>query len=133
MALPSESAIREALSRVQDPELHRSLTELEMVREVEIGDEGAVSILIALTVPGCPLKAKIEGDITAELRQVEGVTGVLVAFTHMTEEERAALGAGCAAVGRRWRRSRERKGLAIDNRTRVIAVASARAGSASRR
>ncbi len=129
MAVPSESAIREALSRVQDPELHRSLTELEMVRQIEIGDEGGVSILIALTVPGCPLKAKIEGDITAELRQVEGVTGVMVAFTHMTEEERAALGArlrGGSADG--GGATRERKGLAIDNRTRVIAVASGKGG-----
>ena len=71
MAQPSESAVIEALSRVQDPELRRSLTELEMVRHVEISDVGGVSVLIALTVPGCPLKAKIEGDITAELRQVD--------------------------------------------------------------
>ena len=44
-----------------------------MVRNVEIADDGRVAVLIALTVPGCPLKAKIEGDITAELRRVEGV------------------------------------------------------------
>ena len=123
MAQPSESAVIEALSRVQDPELRRSLTELEMVRHVEISDVGVVSVLIALTVPGCPLKAKIEGDITAELRQVDGVTGVAVAFTHMSEEERAALGTRL-----RGSATRERKGLTIDNRTRVIAVASGKGG-----
>ena len=123
MAQPSESAVIEALSRVQDPELRRSLTELEMVRHVEISDVGGVSVLIALTVPGCPLKAKIEGDITAELRQVDGVTGVAVAFTHMSEEERAALGTRL-----RGSATRERKGLTIDNRTRVIAVASGKGG-----
>ena len=93
MALPSESAILEALSRVQDPELHRSLTELEMVRQIEIGDEGVVSVLIALTVPGCPLKAKIEGDITRRAAPGRRRHRCPVAFTHMTEEERAALGA----------------------------------------
>ena len=62
-----------------------------MVRNLEIGDDGHVSVLVALTVPGCPLKAKIEGDVVAELRRVEGVRSVEVLFTHMTEEERAAL------------------------------------------
>jgi ATP-binding protein involved in chromosome partitioning len=128
MAGPSESAVLEALSRVQDPELRRSLTELEMVRNIEIGDAGGVSVLIALTVPGCPLKAKIEGDITAELRQVEGVTGVQVAFTHMSEEERTALGARLRGGAEGGGATRERKGLAIDNRTRVIAVASGKGG-----
>ena len=126
MPLPSDTAIHEALSRVQDPELRRSLTELDMVRNVEVADDGRVSVLIALTVPGCPLKAKIEGDITAELRRVEGVTGVLVAFTHMTEDERTALSSRLR--GETGGATRERKGLAIDNRTRVIAVASGKGG-----
>jgi ATP-binding protein involved in chromosome partitioning len=124
MPLPTEAAIHEALSRVQDPELRRSLTELEMVRNVEIADGGQVAVLIALTVPGCPLKAKIEGDVTAELRRVDGVTGVTVAFTHMTEQERTALSSRL----RGGAEARERKGLAIDNRTRVIAIASGKGG-----
>jgi len=124
MPLPSDTAIHEALSRVQDPELRRSLTELEMVRSVEVSDAGEVAVLIALTVPGCPLKAKIEGDITAELRRVEGVTGVRVAFTHMTEQERGALSTRL----RGGAEARERKGLAIDNRTRVLAIASGKGG-----
>jgi ATP-binding protein involved in chromosome partitioning len=124
MPLPSDTAIHEALSRVQDPELHRSLTELDMVRNVEVSGAGEVAVLIALTVPGCPLKAKIEGDITAELRRVEGVTSVRVAFTHMTEQERTALSSRLRGGGE----ARERKGLAIDNRTRVLAVASGKGG-----
>jgi ATP-binding protein involved in chromosome partitioning len=124
MPLPSDTAIHEALSRVQDPELRRSLTELEMVRNVEVSEAGEVAVLIALTVPGCPLKAKIEGDITAELRRVEGVTGVRVAFTHMTEQERGALSTRL----RGGAEARERKGLAIDNRTRVLAIASGKGG-----
>ena len=128
MALPEESTIIEALSRVQDPELRRSLTELDMVRHVEISAAGVVSVLIALTVPGCPLKAKIEGDITAELRRIDGVTGVAVAFTHMTDEERTTLGARLRGGAETGGAKREKKGLAIDNRTRVIAVASGKGG-----
>src|SRR3954469_453249 len=124
MSLPSDAAIHEALSRVQDPELRRSLTELDMVRNVEIAGDGRVAVLIALTVPGCPLKAKIEGDVAAELRRVDGVTGVTVAFTHMSEEERTALSSRL----RGGAQARERKGLAIDNRTRVIAIASGKGG-----
>ncbi len=124
MALPSSEAIHEALSRVIDPELRRSLTDLDMVRSAEVADDGHVSVLVALTVPGCPLKAKIEGDVVRELSAVDGVSGVTVAFTHMSEQERGALstrlrgGAG----------KKERKGLAIDARTRVIAVASGKGG-----
>jgi ATP-binding protein involved in chromosome partitioning len=122
MSLPTEAEITEALSRVQDPELRRSLTELGMVKHVEIADTGHVSVLIALTVPGCPLKAKIEGDVTAELRRVPGVTGAAISFTHMSEEERSALGARLRGP------KRESKSLAIPNRTRVIAVASGKGG-----
>ena len=123
MPLPAHSAITEALSRVQDPELRRSLTELEMIRNVEISAAGVVAVLIALTVPGCPLKAKIEGDIVAELRRVDGVTGVTVAFTHMTDEERGALGTRL-----RGGVEERTKGVTIDARTRVIAVASGKGG-----
>jgi ATP-binding protein involved in chromosome partitioning len=122
MTRPSEQAINEALSRVQDPELRRSLTELGMVKNVEISDAGHVAVLIALTVPGCPLKAKIENDVTAELRRVEGVTGASIAFTHMSDEERGALSARLRGP------AKEQKTLAIPNRTRVIAVGSGKGG-----
>jgi ATP-binding protein involved in chromosome partitioning len=122
VGVPSESAIRDALARVIDPELRRSLVELDMVRNLEIGDDGHVSVLVALTVPGCPLKAKIEGDVVAELRRVEGVRSVEVLFTHMSEEERAALSTRLRGA------APERKGLSVAARTRVVAVASGKGG-----
>ena len=129
MALPAESAILEALSRVQDPELRpqpdRARDGAARSRSPPTASSPS---LIALTVPGCPLKAKIEGDITAELRQIDGVTGVAVAFTHMSEEERTALGARLRGGAASGGATREKKGLAIDNRTRVIAVASGKGG-----
>jgi ATP-binding protein involved in chromosome partitioning len=85
----SEDQVRDALASVEDPELHRPITDLDMVRAVLI-DEGRVRLSIALTVPGCPLKATIQRDVTEAVRAL-GVDQVLVEFTSMTDEERAAL------------------------------------------
>ena len=52
---PSRDEILKALERVIDPELRRPVTELDMVRDVSI-DGGDVSVTIALTVAGCPLR-----------------------------------------------------------------------------
>ena len=58
----SVEEVRNVLAQVNDPELHRSLTDLKMVRDVGIHD-GKVEVTIALTVPNCPLKGKIESDL----------------------------------------------------------------------
>ena len=76
-----QAAVREAVGRVQDPELHRSLEELNMVRELDIDDvSGVVRVLVALTIPGCPLKDKLNTDVTAAAMTVDGVTSVEVAI-----------------------------------------------------
>ena len=49
----------EALRPVEDPELHRSIVDLGMLKAVQIRDNGVVGVLVALTVPGCPLKGEI--------------------------------------------------------------------------
>jgi ATP-binding protein involved in chromosome partitioning len=83
--------IIEALRPVQDPELHRSIVDLDMVRQVDVGDDGTVEILVALTVPGCPLRNEITHRVDAAVLAVDGVTGVSVDFTVMTDDEREAL------------------------------------------
>jgi ATP-binding protein involved in chromosome partitioning len=83
--------IIEALRPVQDPELHRSIVDLDMVRQVEVADDGTVEILVALTVPGCPLRNEITHRVDAAVLALEGVTGVSVDFTVMTDDEREAL------------------------------------------
>lgn len=118
----SPPALREALSRVIDPELGRNVVELDMVRRAEIGENGQASILLALTVPGCPLKDRFQQDVARELATVPGVTSVALEFTAMTPDERAAL-----TTQLRGDRP-ERKGLSIPERTRVIAVASGKGG-----
>jgi len=79
--------IGEALARVQDPEINLPLTQLGMVKSVGIA-EGDVVVEILLTVPGCPLKDKITGDIGKEIEKLTWVNSVGVAFDVMTEDQR---------------------------------------------
>lgn len=79
--------LNEALTRVQDPELHRSITELGMVEELT-EDNGAVNIKILLTISGCPMQDRLRGDITTALKNVEGVKTVDLAFGVMSQEQR---------------------------------------------
>jgi Mrp family chromosome partitioning ATPase/NifU-like protein involved in Fe-S cluster formation len=82
--------VLEVLSHVNDPELHRSLTNLKMVRDVRVHG-GKVVVTIALTVPNCPLKSKIESDVRAAIAALPEVKEVSVHLTSMTDEERKAL------------------------------------------
>ena len=80
-------ALTNALTTVQDPELHRSITELGMVEELaEVN--GDVSIKILLTISGCPMQDRLRGDITTALKNVEGVNSVELAFGVMSQEQR---------------------------------------------
>ena len=87
---PSRDAILEALEQVIDPELRRPVTDLDMVREIGI-DGGDVTVTIALTVAGCPLRASFEDQVAQHVGAVAGVTGTAVAFEVMSPEEKAAL------------------------------------------
>ena len=91
MPQPTPAAVREALSRVIDPELRRPITDLGMVGSVEIGDDGLVTVSILLTVAGCPLKDTLSQDARREVGSVEGVTGVEVRMGVMNDEQRAEL------------------------------------------
>ena len=86
----TEDQIRAALARVIDPELKQDLVTLEMVRAIAI-DDGDVTVGVALTIPGCPLKATIDQDVKTEVGSVPGVERVTVDFTSMSEDERASL------------------------------------------
>jgi len=86
--VPTESQIIEALRPVEDPELHRSIVDLGMVRDVRI-DGTRVRVEVALTVPGCPLKNEIQRRVGEAVHGLDGVDDVEVAFDVMTDEERA--------------------------------------------
>jgi len=83
--------ILEALRPVEDPEIHRSIVELGMVRSIDPAADGSVSVLIALTVPGCPLKHEITTRVSDAVAALDGVTTVAVEFTVMSDQEREAL------------------------------------------
>jgi ATP-binding protein involved in chromosome partitioning len=87
---PDRDAVLEALSGVIDPELGRPVTELDMVRDLEIHD-GVVALTIVLTVAGCPLRHSFEEQVERVLAEVPGVTGAELSFDVMTPEERQAL------------------------------------------
>ena len=64
---PTAEQVRTALERVQDPEIRRPITELEMVKSVAVAPDGTVDVAIYLTVAGCPLRDKLTQDITAQV------------------------------------------------------------------
>ena len=90
-ALPSRDDLLTALSTVNDPEIRKPITELGMVKSVDIDEAGHVAATIYLTVSGCPMRDTISKDTTAALAKVPGVTGVDISLDVMSDEQRAAL------------------------------------------
>src|SRR3954451_22536066 len=89
--MPTRDAILEALKVVIDPELHRNIVELGMVRNVDISDQGAVNVTVSLTTPGCPIKGHFQNGVTKAVRGVEGVQAVNVGFDVLTDTEKQGL------------------------------------------
>jgi ATP-binding protein involved in chromosome partitioning len=126
----------EALRPVQDPELHRSIVELDMVRTVSV-ELPVVKVQIALTIPGCPLKAEIQQRVSAAVTGLEGVERVELDFTSMTDAEREALrvklhGDPAATAGSQQAHGHA-EGRTIPfaepgSRTRVLLIASGKGG-----
>jgi ATP-binding protein involved in chromosome partitioning len=85
-----EDAIQAALATVDDPEIHRPITDLGMVKGFTVAGE-RVTVELLLTVSGCPLRDKLNADITAALTKLPGITTVDVDFGVMSEEQRKAL------------------------------------------
>ena len=88
MSTPTTDQIIEALRPVEDPELHRSIVDLGMVRDVEMKG-GVVSLTVVLTVAGCPLRNEIQNRVGTALRALDGVKDVALNFGVMNDEERA--------------------------------------------
>ncbi len=119
----SEAEVREALVAVIDPEIRRSVVELEMVREVLI-DGPRVDVTIALTVAGCPMKANLQQQVVDRVGAVAGVESVAVSFDVMTAEQRSDLRRRLSGGSD----EQQQKKLSLDPSTRVIAVASGKGG-----
>ncbi len=118
---PDRDAILTALEQVIDPELRRPVTELDMVRDVVVAENGSVEVTIALTVAGCPLRASFDEQVQRHVGAVDGVTAVRLSFDVMSPDEKAALTT-------RLRGNRPEKSPQLDPRTRVVVVASGKGG-----
>ncbi|QQE78498.1 P-loop NTPase [Alicyclobacillus sp. SO9] len=84
----TKDQVLEALRDVEDPEIHRSIVEMEMVRNIAI-EAGNVSVEIALTIGGCPLRTTIENSVKEKIMDLDGVQSVDVTLGSMSDEERA--------------------------------------------
>jgi ATP-binding protein involved in chromosome partitioning len=121
MSMPTQEQISEVLGEIQDPELHRGLNDLNMIRNIGIeGDR--VGVLVALTIPGCPLKSYFMEVIPAKLKdRYPAIAHVDVELTSMTEEERQALVGGL-------RKETPAPFARADSSTQVIAIGSGKGG-----
>lgn len=84
-------AVWAALATVNDPEIHKPITELGMVDSVAVDADGLARVRVLLTIAGCPLSATIRHDVTAALQAVEGLTGLELDLGVMTDEQRAEM------------------------------------------
>lgn len=127
----TEAEVLEALKGVEDPELHRSVVELNMVRNIQVSGNH-ISVEVILTIAGCPLKAKIQGDITEALKAL-GAEEVSIRFGSMTPEEREELAAQLRG-GQKGRNAVPGSTKSIspllekDSKTTFIAIASGKGG-----
>ncbi|HEY8348042.1 MAG TPA: Mrp/NBP35 family ATP-binding protein [Symbiobacteriaceae bacterium] len=124
MAITREQVL-EALRDVIDPELHRNIVDLDMVKDIQI-DGSHVSVTVNLTVMGCPLRARFERDVEAAVRRIPGVERVTVHFSAMTPEERAAVAAKLRSGTPH--QAAAKTTMALASRTTVIGVASGKGG-----
>ena len=122
--MPTAELIRDALAKVIDPEIRRPITEIGMVRSVDLEDDGLAVIGIDLTTQGCPMRERITTDVESAARAVAGVADVRIELGVMSEEQRLEL------------RSKLRGGkpepviqfTQPGNMTRVYAIASGKGG-----
>ncbi len=118
----SEAGIREALRDVRDPEIGRDLISLNMIRNVDIQGSG-VTVGVALTTAGCPMKHRITTDVRDRVMMIEGVESVEVDFGVMSDDDRqnlmTSLHGGPSELAPAFR---------DESSTRIIAVVSGKGG-----
>ncbi|HEX2273480.1 MAG TPA: Mrp/NBP35 family ATP-binding protein [Acidimicrobiales bacterium] len=122
-APPTEADVLAMLRGVVDPELGSDIVDLGMVSGVEVGDDGRVTVTVALTISGCPLRVQIRDDVRSKVQSLPGVTDVVVRFGEMTQAQRSEV------MQRARRKAAENApDTEVSLTTRVIAVASGKGG-----
>jgi ATP-binding protein involved in chromosome partitioning len=124
MTAPLLEDVQAALATVNDPEIRRPITELGMVRDVEIGPDATVAVTVLLTVSGCPMKDTLTRDVTRAVGDVAGVAGVRVTLDVMSAEQRSQL----QTQLRGGQPAKEIPFARPDSLTKVLAIASGKGG-----
>jgi ATP-binding protein involved in chromosome partitioning len=120
---PGVEHIRNVLAGVLDPELHASIVDLGMVRDITVDPDGNVMVKVALTTAACPLRGQIANDVQSKVAGVAGVAAVTVEYAEMTQEERSAV-----MQRARLHASQQAPPTEISATTRVIAIGSGKGG-----
>jgi ATP-binding protein involved in chromosome partitioning len=89
--MPTRDQILDALKSVIDPELRRDIVELDMVRSINVHDNGVVDVMVSLTTPGCPIRNTFQSNVTEAVGKLDGVLGVNVSFDVLTDVQKQAL------------------------------------------
>ncbi|MDK8846006.1 Mrp/NBP35 family ATP-binding protein [Corynebacterium sp. MSK297] len=123
MSAITETAVREALARVEDPEIGKPITDLGMVKSIAI-DGADVNVEVYLTISGCPMKSTIQSNTQAAVEDIDGVENVSVSLDVMSDEQRRELRNSL----RGSQREPEIPFAKPESTTRVFAVASGKGG-----
>jgi ATP-binding protein involved in chromosome partitioning len=121
---PTADQVTQALAGVNDPEIHRPITELGMVKNIGITPDGTVRVEVWLTVAGCPMRDTITRAVTAAVSALDGVSRVTVDLDVMSEEQRR----GLQSKLRGGKQEREIPFANPASLTKVYAVASGKGG-----
>ena len=123
VTLPTADDVMGLLRGVIDPELGSDIVELGMARSVDVADSGRITLEIALTTSGCPLRGQIQKDIRSRLLSLPGVTSVKINWTELTQEQKSE-----AMSKARFNVSQDAPATAIPPTTKVIMIASGKGG-----
>ena len=118
-APPTADHVMGLMSGVIDPELGSDIVELGMAKSADVSDDGVITLEIALTTSGCPLRAQIQKDIRSRLTNLPGVTRVKINWGELSQDERAE-----AMAKARFNVSQNAPDTSIPSTTKVIMVAS---------
>src|SRR4029453_9726102 len=122
-SLPTPDDVLAVLRGVVDPELGSDIVELGMARAAEVQPDGTVDATIALTTPGCPLRAPLQHDIVARVGSLPDVGEVRLHWGEMTPEQRAS-----AMSKARWNVAQRPEDTSVPLGAKVILIASGKGG-----
>lgn len=120
---PSRDEVMGLLRGVIDPELGSNIVDLGMARDATVEGDGTVTVTVALTTAGCPLRSQLQKDVRTRIGSLPGVTGVEIAWTEMTQDEKSA-----AMATARRNATQRAPDTEIPATAKVIAISSGKGG-----